>query len=956
MTPNFRFKCLVSLLILGISMSAFAQRTVGYMPYWAGDVNQIQYSKLTHINYAFALPTTSGSIKPIDDPARFRSLVTLAHTNNVKVFISIGGWSDGGTPLNSTFETLAASTSGRTTFINAAMSLLSTYNLDGIDIDWEYPTAGQNSTNYDLLISGLYDQLKPMNKLLTAAVSADSYNSGGVSLTAISKMDFVNVMAYDANSYDHSTFDFAVSALNYWVGRGVPKSKLNLGVPFYGKSSSNGEIAFSTILASGGSPTQDTFNGIGYNGIPTMKQKTQYVKDNAYGGIMIWQLSEDATGSNSLLTAISQVFGTVTPPANQAPSVALTSPANGTSAAAPATFSLAASASDADGSITKVDFYNGAALLFSDNTAPYAYSWTNVAAGSYSITAKATDNGSLVTTSTAITVTSTTVVGNQAPTVTLTSPSNGTSVTSPASFSLTANASDADGSVTKVDFYNGTTLLFSDNTAPYAYSWTNVAAGSYSITAQATDNGGLVTTSAAVSITATSSSSNQAPTVLITAPVNNGTYNSPADITIMVNASDADGTVSKVDFYNGSTLIGSDNTSPYYITWSGVGGGTYVVTAVATDNLGATKTSTPVNVVVYGTVITPTNQAPAVSLTSPANGSSAVAPASFNLTASASDTDGSIAKVDFYNGTALLFSDNTAPYAYSWTNVATGSYSITAKATDNGGLATTSATVTVTSTTVVANQAPTVSLTSPANGTSANAPATFSLTATASDADGSIAKVDFYNGTVLLFSDNTAPYAYSWTNVAAGSYSITAKATDNGGLVTTSTAISTTVTTTTTGSCTAAAWNSTVAYVGGNFVEYAGIKYKANWWTKGDRPDLNNGVYGTGMVWTSQGACNARTSYVSATDAITSNTMQTLLLLPNPVDYASTVQLNLEADDQVEVYTIDGMGIRNNEIFQGALSSGTHNFSLDASRLAPGMYFLILKGQQGHITTKFIKN
>ena len=934
-------------------MGAFAQRTVGYMPYWAGDVTQIQYSKLTHINYAFALPTTSGSIKAIDDPARFRSLVSLAHASNVKVLISIGGWSDGGIPLNGTFETLAASTSTRTTFINAAMSLVSTYNLDGVDIDWEYPTSGQNSSNYDLLMSGLYDQLKPMSKLLTAAVSADSYNSGGVSLTAISKMDFVNVMAYDANSYDHSTYAFAVSALNYWVGRGVAKSKLNLGVPFYGKSASNGEIAFSTILASGGSSTQDTFNGIGYNGIPTMKQKAQYVKDNGYGGLMIWQLTEDATGSNSLLTAISQVFGTVTPPANQAPTVTLTSPANGLSTLAPATFTITASANDADGSIAKVDFYNGSTLLFSDNASPYTYSWANIAAGSYSISAKATDNLGLVTASAAVTVTSTTVVSNQAPVVSLTSPTNGTSVIAPATFTLAANASDADGSIAKVDFYNGTTLLFSDNIAPYTYSWTNVAAGSYSIMAKATDNGGLITSSTVASVNVTSSSGNQLPTVLITAPVNNGTYNAPAAVTIMVNASDADGTVSNVDFYNGTTLIGSDNTSPYYITWNVTNGGTYTVTAVATDNVGATNTSTPINVVIYGTSTTPTNQAPVVSLTSPANGTSVVAPATFTLTASASDADGSIAKVDFYNGTTLLFSDNASPYSYSWTNVSAGSYSISVKATDNLGLVTTSTAVTVTSTTVVTNQAPTVSLSSPTNGTSATAPATFSLTATSADADGSVVKVDFYNGTILLFSDNATPYAYSWTNVAAGSYSITAKATDNLGLVTTSTSITVSVTATS-GTCTAASWNSSTAYVGGNVVVYGGIKYKANWWTQGDSPDLNNGVYGTGKVWTSQGVCNSRTEYVSSTED--ANAMQTLLLLPNPVDYTSTVQLNLQTDDQVEVYALDGMGIRTNEIYKGSLSSGVHFFSLDASTLAPGMYFLILKGQHGHMTTKFIKN
>ena len=89
---------------------------------------------------------------------------------------------------------------------------------------------------------------------------------------------------------------------------------------------------------------------------------------------------------------------------------------------------------------------------------------------------------------------------NQAPTVSITAPASGASFTAPASISISANASDADGSISKVEFYNGTTLLGSDLTAPYSFSWTNVAAGSYSITARATDNGGLTTTSASVSV------------------------------------------------------------------------------------------------------------------------------------------------------------------------------------------------------------------------------------------------------------------------------------------------------------------------------------------------------------------------------------------------------------------------------------------------------------------------
>ncbi|MBC7486646.1 MAG: T9SS type A sorting domain-containing protein [Cytophagaceae bacterium] len=945
-------KIVLLFLLLGTSIVSQAQRVVGYMPYWAGDANLIQYSKLTHINYAFALPNADGSIKPISEVAKLQTIVTRAHAAGAKVLIAIGGWSDNGEVLDSRFEQLAGNATSRARFVSAAMGLITTYNLDGIDIDWEYPDAGQSSNNYDLLMTDLSDQLKPQGKLLSAAVTA-SYNGDGVSLTALSKMDYVNIMAYDENEFQHSTFDFAVASLNYWAGRGVAKNKLNLGVPFYGKQ--GGEVSYSTILSRGGDPNADVFGSIGYNGLVTMRRKAQYVKDQGYGGIMIWELSEDVTTSNSLVSAIYDVLGGTTTPVNQAPIVTLTSPAAGATAVSPAVFTLTATATDADGSIAKVEFYNGSTLLFTDNIAPFTYSWTGVTAGSYILTAKATDNLGLSTTSASrtVTVTTTTPV-NQVPVVNLTSPINGASAVAPASFTLTAAATDADGSVAKVDFYNGATLLFSDNAAPFNYSWTGVVAGTYTLTAKATDNAGASATSTAVVVSATASSGNQAPTVRITAPVNNGTYNSPAVITIMADATDADGSIAKVDFYNGATLIGTDNTSPYYIVWSNVGGGTYPVTAVATDNGGLTKTSSIVNVVVYGVVVTPSNQAPVVSLTAPVNGTSVIAPGSFNLTATASDADGSIAFVAFYSGTTLLFTDNAAPYAYTWPNIGAGAYTLSAKATDNLGLSTTSSAVTVTVTTVTpANQSPSVSLTAPTNGTSTTAPGTFNLTAAAADADGSVVKVEFYNGTILLFTDNAAPYAYAWTNLAVGSYTVSAKATDNAGSVTASSVVTVSVVASG-GSCTAPLWDASVAYVGGNIVQYGGIKYKANWWTLGDRPDVNNGVYGTGMVWTSQGGCNAREGYTNTADAET--TAQTLTLSPNPVEHIGLVTLNLLEDDQVEIHVMDVNGRIMSTLFTGNISYGSHSFTLNSVLLAPGIYHVIMKGEKGNVSVNLIKN
>jgi len=114
-----------------------------------------------------------------------------------------------------------------------------------------------------------------------------------------------------------------------------------------------------------------------------------------------------------------------------------------------------------------------------------------VAAGYYSITAKATDNLNAVTTSSVFNIT-VNASGNTAPTITLATPT--VSGNAPATVSLSATAADANGSVIKVEFFNGATLLNTDLSSPYSFSWTNVAAGTYSITAKATDNLNAVTT------------------------------------------------------------------------------------------------------------------------------------------------------------------------------------------------------------------------------------------------------------------------------------------------------------------------------------------------------------------------------------------------------------------------------------------------------------------------------
>jgi regulation of enolase protein 1 (concanavalin A-like superfamily) len=188
-------------------------------------------------------------------------------------------------------------------------------------------------------------------------------------------------------------------------------------------------------------------------------------------------------------------------------------------------------------------------------------------------------------------------------------------------------------------------------------------------------------------------SPNVPPAVSLTSPANGSSYTSPASVAVGATASDTDGTIAKVDFYAGTTLVGTDTTSPYAVYRTGVGPGTYVVKAVATDNAGVSTTSATRTITVSAPTvapIVPANVAPIVSMTSPANGASFVAGASVMFTAIASDTDGTIQKVQFYLGTTLVGTDTTSPYSTTWPAVI-GSHSVTAVATDNQGAVTVAA-------------------------------------------------------------------------------------------------------------------------------------------------------------------------------------------------------------------------------------------------------------------------
>jgi GH18 family chitinase len=275
-------------------------KVVGYVAP-AANIAAIDFSLLTHINYSFLIPRANGTTRPFGAPNHLRAVVAQAKKHDVKVLIAVGGWG-----WDKEFEALAADPAIREKLAKRVAEFCATYQLDGIDIDWEYPNAGASAAHFAALAIAFRSAL-PAGALVTSAVLADATDAEGISTDAVGHLDFINLMAYDGPRTDHSSYSMAERSIATWLARGIHPDKLVLGVPFYARP---GGAIYRTLLANDpatASGDRILFKGVeqNYNGPATIRRKTELALQLA-GGIMIWELSQDARGGDSLLRVIGE--------------------------------------------------------------------------------------------------------------------------------------------------------------------------------------------------------------------------------------------------------------------------------------------------------------------------------------------------------------------------------------------------------------------------------------------------------------------------------------------------------------------------------------------------------------------------------------------------------------------------------------------------------------------------
>ena len=368
------------------------------------------------------------------------------------------------------------------------------------------------------------------------------------------------------------------------------------------------------------------------------------------------------------------------PPDTTPPVVTLTSPANGANVSGSVT--LAATASDTGGSgLVGVEFRVDGATVANDTTAPYSTVWNAAAAtpGPHTVVALATDGaGNSSSASVQVTVV---VPDTTPPTVSITSPANGATVTG--IVPIAATAADTGGSgLARVEFRIDGALRTADTSAPYTDSWdASVASpGTHVIAATAVDGAGN-STSSSIQVTVPVPPDTTPPVVTLTSPANGA--NVSGSVTLAATASDTGGSgLVGVEFRVDGATVANDTTAPYSTVWNAAAAtpGPHTVVALATDGAGNSSSAS-----VQVTVVVPDTTPPTVSITSPANG--ATISTAVTVMASGTDAGSGMGGVVFYLDGVLLFSDTTYPYSTTWdpSTSAVGPHTITASGYDLAG-------------------------------------------------------------------------------------------------------------------------------------------------------------------------------------------------------------------------------------------------------------------------------
>lgn len=302
------------------SQSSTIYKVIGYV---YGTPSTMNVAELTHANYAFGY-IINGRASVLNDQDLLRLVSFKSINPNLKVILSVGGWGADG------FSDAAYSEFSRNIFANSCLDALKTYELDGIDIDWEYPVSGacnlikcrpQDKQNLTLLLQVIRNKIGN-SKILSIAAGAGQFYVNNTEMNKIVNIcDYINLITYDfgyntynANLYPTSSaYGSGLSCdecVNILINAGVPNAKINLGIPFFGRYGdeylSYDALVNNYINKNGWTRYWDdqakaaylknNSSFITYEDELSISYKTEYIKSKGLGGAMFWEYNQDYNG------------------------------------------------------------------------------------------------------------------------------------------------------------------------------------------------------------------------------------------------------------------------------------------------------------------------------------------------------------------------------------------------------------------------------------------------------------------------------------------------------------------------------------------------------------------------------------------------------------------------------------------------------------------------------------
>ncbi len=285
-----------------------AFRVVGYLPdYRAAAFDAVAARRLTDLVVFSAEPTAAGDLD-LRRLARVRwaDLRAFKTRHRVRLVLCVGGWE-----RSRHFAAVAASDEARKAFAAAAVRTCLAERLDGLDLDWEHPANRAEQDGYARLLADLRAAFAPHG--LTLSVTMAGWQP--LPRAGFDAADYVNVMAYD-HPGRHSTFENARADVDRILAAGAPAAKVTLGIPLYGRGvERRGDVLMyrEIVTRHRPAPTTDEAGGLYFNGPATVRRKTEYALGAGLGGVMVWELGQDAPGADALLGVIRATVDGFTP-------------------------------------------------------------------------------------------------------------------------------------------------------------------------------------------------------------------------------------------------------------------------------------------------------------------------------------------------------------------------------------------------------------------------------------------------------------------------------------------------------------------------------------------------------------------------------------------------------------------------------------------------------------------